>query len=168
MAHRKRFVRGVRRLSMWISVDFISTTMTSSGGTLIQQLNAAALALRPFTVVRSHFLLDVRSDQAASSEIQAGAFGLAVVSNQAAGAGVTALPTPVTDLGSDLWFVHQPFFGSQTTLANVALDARQYQIDSKAMRKVDDDEDIVIMGEFSNLGSGVTLRTAGRLLVKLN
>jgi len=162
--------RGARRESEWFSVPFSSTTMTALGGTLISSLNAAALALRPFTVVRTRLELFVVSDQEGASEVYNGALGMAVVSDQAAAIGVTAIPTPVTDLASDLWFVHQPFFGSIVVITAIGAinEGWPYTVDSKAMRKVNGDQDVVIVGEVSGISSGATLQMAGRMLVKLH
>ncbi len=110
----------------------------------------------------------IRSDQSASVETQAGAFGACVVSDQASVVGVTAVPTPITDLGSDLWMSHQIMFGDESSVTDIAKPGQQYKIDSKAMRRVDNDQDIVIVGEFSTAGSGFTLLSGGRLLIKLH
>jgi hypothetical protein len=57
----------------------------------------------------------ISSDQFAQSESQIGAIGLAVVTDQAVGIGVTAVPTPITDLSSDSWFLHR-FSGTSSTV----------------------------------------------------
>ena len=86
MARRRDFVRGAsaisqKRFTSWFEFQPISTTFTGSGGTIIASLNAAALALRPFTIVRSRFLLSVISDQITASENYVGALGMAIVSD---------------------------------------------------------------------------------------
>jgi hypothetical protein len=105
MARRRDFVRGTaaisqKRLTSWFQFAPVSATFTGTGGTIMFSLNAAALALRPFTIVRSRFTYGVISDQAASLEDQVGAVGIAVVSDQAVAVGATAVPTPITDLGT--------------------------------------------------------------------
>ncbi len=92
----------------------------------------------------------VTSDQQIATETQIAAFGLCVVSDQALAIGITAVPTPVTDLGSDLWFVHQMTFNDFTFASAASYQSsagRIYEIDSKAMRKVNDDQDIVLVFE---------------------
>jgi len=168
----RRFVRnaplrqGQRRKSVWF---FVSPALQSNGGsaTLIGTLNAAALALRPFTVVRSRLHIHVLSDQTAAAEVQIGAFGIAVVSDQAAAVGVTAVPIPITDLGSDLWFVHQLLMAAQMSGSINARRGVGFTIDSKAMRKVAIGEDLAFVVENSSVGQGQTLLIAGRLLVKI-
>ena len=111
MARRRDFVRGAvairqKRLTSWFQFQPGRTAFSSVGGTVLFSLNAAALALRPFTIVRTRFLVSVVTDQVAADELVLGALGMAVVSDQAVAIGVTAVPTPITDMGSDLWFVH--------------------------------------------------------------
>ena len=98
--------RGPRCSTNWGSIPLAGTTLTAAGGTIIASLNATALAARPFTVVRTYLELFVQSDQAAAIELQGGAVAFAIVSEQVATAGVGSVPTPVTDLASDLFYLH--------------------------------------------------------------
>ncbi len=175
MARRREFVRGAaaissKRLTSWFEFLPINDTETASGGTIIYSLNAAALALRPFTIIRTRWKYLVVSDQAAAVETQAGAIGMAVVSDQAVAVGVTAVPTPITDMGSDLWFLHEVFMGRESNLTDRAQPAFGGTIDSKAMRKVDIGQDLVVVSELSaNVSSGgYVLSQGGRMLVKVN
>ena len=171
---RRTFARGAaavrqRRLSTWLFFGPAATTIaTPPGPVLVGTLNAAALALRPFTVVRSHIEIQLESDQAASIERQVLGFGMVVVSDQAVDIGVTAIPTPITDLGSDLWFTHQLMFGDESDIVDVAHSATRVSIDSKAMRKVEVGQDIAIVLEMSSIGQGGVILSGGRLLVKVN
>ena len=169
----RRVVRrssGPRRETVWGGhiplIDTVSATLV-----LILTLNAAALALRPFTIVRTHLEVEFGSDQVAASEVQIAAIGLAIVSDQASAIGITAIPTPITDLDSDLWFMHQPMINSMfvgdATGVKQPFSSR-YSIDSKAMRRVNADEDMVFVLEGASAGSGVTITTMGRFLLKLH
>ena len=169
MAFRRTVVRGGRsskRESQWLDIAFVATTLTTPGGTITNSASAAVLALRPFTIIRVHMEIFVISDQAAAIEQQAGAYGLAVVSDQALAIGITAVPTPVTDMGSDLWFLHQIYFVNSSSLTDRSMPGQKYSIDSKAMRKVNDDQDIAFVAETSAVAAGAILFTAGRMLVK--
>ncbi len=166
MAHRKRFVRGARRQTLWMTLPVSELTMTAGGGTIVGLLNAAALALRPFTVVRSIFEVNIRSDQAGAIERQVVGFGACVVSDQAAAIGVTAVPTPLTDLASDLWYLHGVLIGDESNLTDRTRGGMSRTIESRAMRKVEDGQDIAIVAEMSTVGGGVTMISAGRFLVK--
>ena len=163
--------RSVRE-TMWIFITETVTTLSSSNAaTLINVLNAAALALRPFTIVRTHGVFGVRSDQTATSETYDGAVGMSVVSQQATGVGITAVPTPYLDMGSDLFFVHQMMVGRflDLTAAGFEMNALTWwQYESKAMRKVNDDQDIAVVVETSSLSSGAAVHHAARMLIKLH
>ncbi len=173
MARRRDFVRGAaaiaqRRLTTWVPLVPLEVTMVATGGTLIASLNAAALALRPFTVVRAHLHLGLRSDQAASIENQAVGVGLAVVSDQAVAVGVTAVPTPITDIDSEFWFLHQLLYADESNLTDRTRSGQYMEVDSKAMRKVSAAEDIIFVGEKAGISDGVILTIGGRLLIKNN
>ncbi len=160
-------VAGRRRDTLWLVVGVGATTMTISGGTITNSMNAAALAYRPFTVIRAIMDYSVRSDQAAALEEQTVAAGAAVVSDQAVAIGVTAVPTPITDRGSDLWFMHQTMFAEESSLTDRSKPHGVWHVDSRAMRRVDDDQDIVFVLEINTVtGSGAIVRSSGRLLIK--
>jgi len=69
--------------------------------------SSTLLDLIPFTIVRTRGLVHIRSDQAAASEDQNGAFGMGIVNDVAGALGITALLGPATDCGWPGWFVHQ-------------------------------------------------------------
>ena len=165
------FIRGgvARRETLWFSFPMVSSTLGASGTAVFQaSLNAAALALRPFTIVRSRFNWLCVSDQNAATEQFVGNFGMCVVSDQAIAIGITALPTPATDLGSDLWFLHQSWIGQFQLNAAGMLSEGPKDIDSKSMRKVVDGQDIAAVVEAGIGLSGVVVRTVGRMLIKLH
>jgi len=168
---RRLIAGGQRRETMWISVSPTSSTLASANtAVLSNSLNATAKALRPFTVIRSRLFLHVRSDQQAAVEFYGIAMGLAVVSDQAVAIGVTAVPTPDTDRGSDLFFVFEDLWGVQFDVATASGNefGKSVIVDSKAMRKVNDDQDIVITSETIGLSSGAIVSVGGRLLLKLH
>jgi len=134
---------------------------------LQSNLNAAALALRPFTVVRVRGMLGVESDQIAANEQPFGAWGLAVVSDQAS-ASLPNIPTPITDENSDLWFAYQFFATSWKFNTSGAAIMATWEFDSKAMRKVDDGQNIVSVFENASALHGLNYIIKYRLLVKLH
>ncbi len=164
----------MRRETLWFTAAGFQQTLTAaSTAALLGSLNAAALALRPFTVVRARGELLLRSDQNAATEQQSCGYGFAVVSDQASAIGVTAIPTPETDSGSDLWFVYQRclssvMFGDGTGF--ISPGGTPYTVDSKGMRKVEDGQDIVEVMETGVAGttSGLILSGHVRLLIKLH
>ncbi len=97
---------GQRRTTSWLDIAIGAQALGAGGAAIIQVMSAGFLAKRPFTVVRTHLEVLFQSDQVAATETQLGAIGLCVVSDQAAAIGITAVPTPDTDLASDLWYLN--------------------------------------------------------------
>ncbi len=165
------FIRGKRK-SLWLPQETLATNVSAAGGTIVSSLNAAALALRPFTIVRVHGWFFVASDQAAASESYCAEYGMAVVSDQAVAIGVTAVPTPVTDAGSSLFFVHGRRSGRVvfTTSGNGFRDhGSGHEWQSKAMRKVELGQDIVTVVELAATDFQGTITHLGfRMLIKTN
>ena len=163
-----------RRETIWFGgTGFAQTLAATTTVAFLQSLNASALALRPFTVIRTRGVLRVMSDQLAATETYGASFGQAIVSDQAVVIGVTALPTPTTDSASDLWYVYEYLAGRLNVATAVGIEEGGVEriIDSKAMRKVEDGQDIVSVTE----GPGAGLTSAGstiigftRILVKLH
>jgi len=170
MSHR-RFTRsrsGSDRKSLWLQFTTVDTTIAAGAATLIFTLNAAALALRPFTVIRTHFGFLQFSDQAAVIENQLVAVGMAIVSDQAVAVGITAIPTPMTESGSSLWFAHKLLYSREQSITDRAQPAGVWDLDSKAMRKVEVGSDLAIVLENSTVGSGSVTAIGGRILIKTN
>ena len=176
MAHRTfRSVRGgrsQRRETVWGGISFFETTIaTTSTAVLITSLSAGFLAMRPFTIIRTHIHLWLRSDQAAAQEFQRAALGAAVVSDQSVAIGVTAVPTPITDSDSDLWFLHQ-FWAAPVRIGTDATGiyraAYQVEFDSKAMRRLTGDESIVVVVENGSAANGAQYNLSFRMLLKVS
>jgi len=161
----------MRRETLWFGgIEFSQALATAGTAVLVSTLNAAALALRPFTVIRTRGMLHIDTDNAAAAEHYSAAFGMAVVSDQAAAIGVTAVPTPVTDSGSNLWFVYDWLFGSHNSRTDVGQGTAGFvkEIDSKAMRKVESGSDLAVVIERGAITAGCTLSGFARNLVKLH
>ena len=169
--YRRRLIAGrsrSRRETSWIGIAASTTTLDTGVAALVSSLNAAALALRPFTIVRTYLSIFYGTDNIAN-ESRLGGVGMAVVSDQASAVGVTAVPTPMTELGSDLWYLHQVCLGRTVFSTAAAFDAVggvQYHIDSKAMRKVNNDQDLILVAESDATQSGAIFNMAGRFLIK--
>ena len=84
-----------RRKTFWLAGAVVRSMLTSaSDAALITSLNAAALALRPFTIIRSRGFMHMVSDQIVGTENVVCAFGKIVVSDEAVAVGVSAVPSP--------------------------------------------------------------------------
>jgi len=104
-----------------------------------------------------------------------GAFGIGIATSAAFAAGVASLPSPITEIGWDGWLVHQMFSVASITAtiadgSNAVGCSVRYEIDSKAMRKLKD-EDRTIFGitEAANEFGAATMSFTAiiRMLVKL-
>ncbi len=164
---------GPKRLTLWLQLATSETTLLGSpSAVLTNSLNAVALALRPFTVVRTRGIIHARSDQVGAAQTFGVDVAQAVVSEQASAIGVTAVPTPLTDKGSDLFFVYEQLFGHINVGSGAGTGVPDQagglfmKFDSKAMRKVDDDQDLITVVE--NEINGVIVVVSGRTLIKLH
>ena len=170
--HRARgFHASQRRLTDWFDIPWTITDLVStSSSALIGSLNAAALAMRPFTVVRTRGTLAVYSNQVIASETARASMGLAVVSDEATAVGITAVPTPEVNKNSDLFFVYETGFEDFVFNVNGKTSTGLlHRWDSKAMRKVNADQDVVITIQNSALSAnGALVEVQGRMLVKLH
>ena len=165
---RAPMIGGAKRQTNWFFLS-AATTAINGSAVLVASLNAAGLAKRPFTVVRTHLMVYLRNDQLGASELVIAGVGMAVVSEQSSAVGVTAVPTPTTDLASDLWYLHRLMASSVQFSSVVGVQStigQSVQVDSKAMRKVNDDQDVILVVEGDASQAGGTITTMGRFLVK--
>ncbi len=171
MARSHGFVRSRRsdRQNIWVGVNLEDQTVTASSSLLTGSLNAAALASRPFTIIRTHLEVNWRSDQAAVDEAPMGCLGAMVITSSASAAGIASIPTPVTESDAD-WYVYQPLINAFKFLSSVGFQSDAgsvYTVDSKAMRKVGPDQDVAFVTEESNAFGGI-ISIMGRFLIKLH
>jgi len=160
------------RETIWGGLVETSTALGAANTAAITNVTGAGLlAIRPFTVVRSRFSILVQSDQNAATEFQQMAVGACVVSDQAVAIGATAVPTPMTDKDSDAWFVYEGIMNQFLVISAIGAMSSagtQRVIDSRAMRKVEDGFQIIVVIENSGLSSGSTIGLVGRFLLKLH
>ncbi len=162
-------VRRQRRKSTWIgpaAQAFISVPSTTK--VLISSFDAAANGLPSPTVVRTRGEVSVRPTLTNADLSLVGAWGLAVVTDRAFAAGQASIPGPFTDAGWDGWFAWGSF--SQRWDFSDATGARfgdrAYPVDSKGMRKITDDETVVLMAE--SFSGAVNISMPLRLLMLLS
>jgi len=164
-----------RRKSTWVaSVEKTDLVLLAANTLLIDQTLTAAqilsFGLIQSTIVRTRGLLSVVSDQTIAGEFPFGAMGMAIVSEQARAAGAASIPDPYTDSQWDGWFVHQFFQTSCLVGTNIGFDASagyQFEFDSKAMRKVADNEALVVMMTNASATDGLLYMLDFRQLYKL-
>ena len=145
----------------------ISSTASSAA---VFPLSAQAL-IDDLTVVRMRGSLTFITSLPSSSAFMTYAFGLCIVSENAAGIGVTAIPQPLDDIGWDGWFYHrQGIAGAdgQSSGSAGAATASGFQFDSKAMRKMHLTDVIVACLQVVETGAvTVFSQLDTRMLVKL-
>ena len=157
------------RVPVWFGSRLSATSAAGAGSTLLSQLNAIALALRPFTIIRTRLVIHVESDQAAVSELLQGVYGRIVVEEEAATAGVASVPKPLAESDAP-WLVYQPLINSFLFLSSIGVQeptGTNIVIDSKAMWKVGLSETLISVIELSG-AFGAIVAVEGRTLVKLH
>ncbi len=163
--------QGRRREMIWISFPAATRTVALGTAILHRVLSTTALGLRPFTIVRDRGWLKVRSDQAANTEQQWLAYAKIVVKETATTAGTGSLPSPLTEPNAD-YYVYEQISSSieVVSAASVFESGFQMGFDSKAMRKVGDDDDIATILETpaTGISEGLIMTDGGRTLVKLH
>jgi len=168
MARGRNHVRAPRRLTEWAA---------TVGGTAFTALAGATAAIDSSftttiveTIVRCRGLFTVQTNQIAAAEQPFGAIGLAIVSDEAFAVGATAVPLPYTDADSDLWLLHQ-YWAAPMSFADATGFAKldqQYELDSKAMRRISADETMVLVVEVASVAAiGINYRWDMRILSKV-
>ena len=170
MARRaSSFRRGPRRATDW-GASSVATAFTGVSGSTVALLETFTPIIGGETLIRTRGLLTIMSDQVTTQERQMGAVGIAVVTAQAESVGITAIPHPDTDAAWGGWLWHTYFARQMEFVTGAGFDPNWVQnivIDSKAMRKVDEDERIVVVVENSS-PHGMLINTSMRVLSKVH
>jgi len=162
------FVRPPARTMIWIGSPVANINVAASASVLLAVNSAAIDALRPFTIVRTRLVISVASDQQAASEFVQAVIGDIVVKSDATAIGITAVPTPITSPEAE-WFTYTGLMAQMRFTTGVGFRNvdHQYQVDSKAMRKVGINEDIATVIE-NRSAFGLNIGQEGRILLKLH
>jgi len=164
---RRAVTRGARRRTHWTEIRSASTALSASTSVL---LAVAVVGHEGETLARTRGIFSATLEAYTSAgDGFLGAFGMAIVSTAAATAGIGSIPTPLTEAGWDGWFVHRYFDIRGTIVAGSAAGANanlvRLDIDSKAMRKANEDESIVMVVEVIESGTAtLTVVAACRVL----
>ena len=154
-------------------------TITASGKLLFGVAAAAVTDGQTIVRTRGELVALLSSADAVTSGFH-GAFGIAKVTAQAVAIGVTAVPGPLTDDDWDGWLYHRylscisadPATTTGAVTAPLQLGAGsgaiRLEVDSKAMRKIAENESVVAMMEMMEIGvASLRVFFNSRLLVKL-
>ncbi len=161
---------GSRRQVTWIGpADQAFVAVASTMKVILASFDPAGAGLAKPTVVRTRGEVAIRPPSATITDLQVvGAFGVAIVSDRAFAAGAASIPGPFTDAGWDGWFVWGSFHyvQEQADATGIYLNFHTQIVDSKAMRKVTDDETVVFMAESQSGAFSISMPF--RMLLKLS
>ncbi len=168
MARRRHFghVGSHKRLTQWIgpaAQGYIA--VASTGATLISSSSFSEAA----TVVRTRGVVSVQPGSFSADLNFIGGFGVAIVSQDALGIGITAVPKPLTDSSWGGWLVWRTFAGHLDVQSAVGFDVQSmvnFEVDSKSMRKFSPNEAMIMVAE-SETGA-FDIYDGTRSLIKLS
>jgi len=164
MAQGRSFARSPRRRTHWTEIRSTAVTLTATGASL---LTITPSGHEGETLIRTRGIVGLTLSAAtAITDGFFGAFGMAVVSTASATAGVASIPTPLTEAGWDGWFVHR-YFDVRASIDRQGPQSVNLQIDSKAMRKVNEDESIVMVVDLIETGSASLLLFAATRVLSM-
>ena len=179
MAHARRFgSRAIgsssRRKTAWSAGPSETTAELTAAGAFIWTLGSQALVDGLTQVrVRGEYNVFLPVVTTIGDGYLSMAVGLCIVSENAFGVGITAVPTPFTDMGWDGWLfhrLHSQIIGLSTTELGVApTEAFRIELDSKAMRKIRATDVLIGVGELGTEVGAATLAFSAqtRVLDKL-
>jgi len=176
---RHRQVGSVRRTTAWdVGPGNTTPTAVAADG---KYLSAGVSPTRDgLTLVRTRgaFMMYLNATTALNDGMQC-ALGIAKVTIDAFNIGITAIPGPITDEAWDGWLYHRYFSlyapaaitGAGIVDRDMALpltSAVRFEIDSKAMRKIANEEIFIVIMEQFKTGTAVAqFRFVSRMLFKL-
>jgi len=162
---------GPKRQVTWIGpADQGYLPVATNTKVIIASFDPAANGFLKPTVVRTRGEVSLGPGAGVESDVEiVAAYGLCVVSDQALAAGAASIPDPFDDAGWDGWFVWRSIHLTQEasgTPATITLNSVQQEVDSKAMRKVSDNESIILMA--ASQGGAFRIAMSVRLLLKVS
>ena len=174
MAHARRFssrTNSARRRVSWAGgPGGRSGVISASSVTLFPVASEAALDDLTLVRIRGDFEAALISADAVNSGFEV-AMGIANVSQNAAGIGVTAVPDPLVDIAWDGWIWHETFFllavDSSPSPSSYMANLRRV-IDNKAMCKTHATDNLVALISVTEFGTATMFASlACRVLDKL-
>ena len=138
--------RAPRRQSSWENGPSGAVAITADGDTLFGVAQEATEDGLTIIRTRGEMNMGLSVITGSLDGFPRAAFGLCIVNQNAAGVGVTAIPSPLDDITWDGWFVHWvgSLFGVSATEGNAeGFAVVRVPIDSKAMRKLKSTDNVV-------------------------
>ena len=172
MGRRPRFAHTVRRKTGWEDGPTGAVALAATGSAIFPLSQQSVQD--GITVVRIHGeLLATIATVSSSLDGYVCGFGMCIVSENAAGVGITAVPTPITDQAWDGWLLHRLFTvksntGTIADGVNAFSATARLELDSKAMRKFKLSDVLMGVVEVTEVGnSTLNLDLLSRMLIKL-
>jgi len=168
---RQDRLRAPRRLTGWDEGPG-GTALTTISDSLATILGSGfSFLLDGLTIVRIRGSIQVFLTSGAANSGFHCALGMGVVSLDAFTVGITAVPDPIADMQWGGWMYHR-FFDVHSSAAFSATDGAnkvQFEIDSKAMRKVGQNDLLFLSLEAVESGTAVmSVCAETRILLKLS
>jgi len=167
---RRRFVSsGPKRQNQWVAPAaqaYLSVGSTNS--VIIASFTPDAQGLNHPTVVRTRGQVSIKLPTYAADANVVGAFGVGIVTEQAFNAGQASIPETFDEADWGGWFVWRSFslHYESITAASSFIASWEFEVDSKAMRKVGPNDTIVLMAS-SQVGA-FDISMPLRMLLKLS
>jgi len=162
---------GSRRAVTWQEGPFGQIAVTATEAVVFPTGQAAQVDDLTLVRTRGELLAYLTVAGGAANEGFRCYFGICIVSENAAGVGISAIPTPLSDIAWDGWLVHHTFNVREvgTALADSLTQQVRIPIDSKAMRKMHQTDTIVAVLQTTEIGDGATMVCdfVSRMLLKL-
>ena len=156
-------------MSEWASVTSgTPATLAPGVAILFASFSQASLGfLVPATLIRVRGMLYWDTNGSAHGR-SFGAVGIAVVKETARVAGIASLPSPITEASDDIWLFHHFLQCSRalSTANGFRGDfVHSFEMDAKAMRKLEDGDAVVIVVENNvAVGSDASFNMNARFL----
>ena len=176
MAHSRGFSprsRTQRRRVEW-NAGTGGTGLTSGAASGSQFLGATNVpAVGGLTIIRTRGMFDIFLDGPGATDGDGffGAMGVGIATDAAIAAGITGVPTPITEQSWDGWLYHHFFSihqGDVSALSGNPSMHQRIEVDSKAMRKLPSDMTMYAAIEVVEIGAATfNAFWDSRVLVKL-
>ncbi len=162
-ARRGGAIARPRQSFEWAGVaDSSPRTLSGPGKQLVSSFQVA----NPVTLVRAYLSLASFSDQTAAEELSMSAVGMIIISEDAFAVGITAIPGPITDMGSP-WWLHGFFpTGLQPLTSSGEIQPSGVLFESRSMRKIGTNERVAVVVEVST-SFGINFLHGARILARL-
>ncbi len=150
-----------RSRTTWVGSADQAYVAIGAGLSVIQQSfdPSAASMLEP-TILRSRGLISVRLNSFASDLSFTGVIGMGVVTDDAFAAGAVSIPRPFDDADWGGWFVWEPYSFYLEFADAIGFQSKadmHFKFDSKAMRRVEPNETVVVMVESQSVAVDVSV-----------